>query len=74
MVSNPKGDGSVAEARTKVLVLGAAIGAVVGLAGAFLLLRNLEKDGGGLKISSGEGIRLGVTVLGLLRQIATLKE
>ena len=61
-------------ARTKTLIAGAAIGAVVGLAGAYLLLRNLEKEDGELSISTGEGIRLGVLVLGLLRQIASLHE
>jgi hypothetical protein len=60
--------------RTKALVAGAAIGAVVGLAGAYLLLRNLEKEDGELNISTGEGIRLGLLVLGLLRQIASLHE
>ncbi len=60
--------------RTKVLVVGTLIGAVVGLAGAFLLVRNLERDGKEIKISSGEGLRLGVLLLTLLRQIASLKD
>jgi ABC-type Mn2+/Zn2+ transport system permease subunit len=60
--------------RTRALVAGAAIGAVVGLAGAFLLVRNMEKENGDLTISTGEGIRLGIILLGLLRQVATLHE
>lgn len=60
--------------RTKVLFAGTIIGAMVGLAGAYLLVRNLERDGKEIKISSGEGLRLGVLLLGLLRQIASLKE
>jgi hypothetical protein len=67
-------EGDHTGARTKTLIAGAAIGAVVGLAGAYLLLRNLEKEDGELSISTGEGIRLGVLVLGLLRQIASLHE
>ncbi len=60
--------------RTKVLIVGTLVGAVVGLAGAFLLVRNLERDGKEIKISSGEGLRLGVLLLTLLRQIASLKD
>lgn len=60
--------------RPMVLLAGALIGAVVGLAGAFLLVRNLERDGKEIKISSGEGLRLGVLLLTLLRQIASLKD
>lgn len=60
--------------RTKILIVGTLIGAVVGLAGAFLLVRNLERDGKEIKISSGEGLRLGVLLLTLLRQIASLKD
>lgn len=60
--------------RAKVLLAGTLIGALVGLAGAFLLVRNLERDGKEIKISSGEGLRLGVLLLTLLRQIASLKD
>jgi hypothetical protein len=74
MVSNPKGLQTDTGTRTRVLVLGAAIGAVVGLAGAFLLVRNMENDDGEVKISAGEGVRLGVLLLGLLRQVADLNE
>jgi hypothetical protein len=60
--------------RTKVLIVGTLVGAVVGLVGALLLVRNLERDGKEIKISSGEGLRLGVLLLTLLRQIASLKD
>jgi hypothetical protein len=65
---------TVSGERAKLLVFGTAIGAALGLAGAFLLARNLERSGTELKISSGEGLRLGVLLLGVLRQIATLNE
>ena len=61
--------------KVKTLAVGGAIGAAVGLAGAFMLVKNAEKrDIQQVSISSGEGFRLGVLVIGLLRQIATLHE
>ena len=61
--------------KVKTLAVGGAIGALVGLAGAFMLVKNAEKrDVQQVSISSGEGFRLGVLVIGLLRQIATLHE
>jgi hypothetical protein len=74
MVNNPEEEQTFGGERTKVLVLGTAIGAIVGLAGAFLLARNMEKEGNELKITSGEGLRLGVILLGLLRQVSTLSD
>jgi hypothetical protein len=51
------------------------IGAMVGLAGAFMLVQNAEKRNvQNVSISTGEGFRLGVLVFGLLRQISTLHE
>lgn len=60
--------------RTKVLILGAAMGAVVGLAGAYLFVNQAEKNGDRPEMTAGEGVRLGLLVLGLLRQIAALGE
>lgn len=61
--------------KVKTLAIGGAIGALVGLAGAFMLVQNAEKrNTQQVTISSGEGFRLGVLVFGLLRQISTLHE
>jgi hypothetical protein len=56
----------------RVLAIGALLGAVTGLATAYLLLQRSEKDGRELKISTGEGVRLGLLLLGLLRQVSEL--
>jgi hypothetical protein len=74
MENDPHGVQQDPAMQKKVLALGAGLGAIVGLAGAYLLLRNLEKEGSELKISSGEGLRLSLLLLGTLRQIATLHE
>jgi hypothetical protein len=60
--------------KTKTLLLGGIIGAVVGLGAAYLLIQRAEKEQGKLKMNAGEGIKLGLLVLGLLRQVAQLGE
>ncbi|MEW6284923.1 MAG: hypothetical protein AB1509_01735 [Chloroflexota bacterium] len=58
--------------RNKTLFFGAVIGAVTGLIAASLLHRRAEKQERETAITAGEGIKLGVLVLGLLRAIASL--
>jgi len=60
--------------KTKILIVGTALGATVGLLGAFLLVQSMEKKGHELNISTGEGLRLGLIVFALLRQIADLPD
>ncbi|MBP1702995.1 MAG: hypothetical protein H6Q38_2102 [Chloroflexi bacterium] len=60
--------------KTTALVIGGTLGALVGLAGAYLLAQNAERDQKPVNISPGEGVKLAVLVLGLLRSIATLHE
>jgi hypothetical protein len=57
---------------TKVLVGGALLGAMVGLAGAFLLIKNNERKGTELNVSAGEGVKLSLIIMALLRQVAEL--
>lgn len=58
--------------RNKTLLFGAVIGAVTGLIAASLLHRRAEKQERETAITAGEGIKIGVLVLGLLRAIASL--
>jgi len=58
--------------QSKVLLFGALIGAVTGLAAALILQRRAEKTGTEIAISTGEGIQLGVMIMGLLRAISAL--
>ncbi len=60
--------------RNRTLVLGALIGAFTGLVAAMLLNRRAEQEGTELAISAGDGMKLGVMVIGLLRAIASLGE
>lgn len=58
----------------RVLLYGALIGAATGLAAAMLLQRRAEKTGTEISLSAGEGIQLGVMVMGLLRAVAALAD
>jgi hypothetical protein len=58
----------------RVLLLGALIGAVTGLVAALMLQRRAQRTGHEITLSAGEGIQLGVMVMGLLRAIATLAD
>ena len=58
--------------KNKTLIVGALIGAVTGLFAAMLLHRNAEKNERETALSTGEGLKLGVLVIGLLRAIASL--
>lgn len=58
--------------KLKTLILGAVIGAATGLSAAYLLTRRAEQQGQALTITSGQGLKLGVLVVGLLRSILNL--
>ncbi len=57
---------------SSVLLLGARIGAATGLVAALMLQRRAEKTGSEITLSTGEGIQLGVMIMGLLRAISAL--
>jgi phage protein U len=58
----------------RVLLFGALIGAATGLAAALMLQRRAERTGTEISLSAGEGIQLGVMVMGLLRAVAALAD
>jgi len=60
--------------KNKIILFGALIGAATGLIAAILLNRSAEKTGREIVVSSGEGMKLGVLIFGLLRAIASLAD
>jgi gas vesicle protein len=58
----------------RTLLYGALIGATTGLVAAMLLNRRAEKSERETAITAGEGLKLGVLVLGLLRAIGSLAD
>ena len=60
------------ENKNRVILGGVLLGAFVGLVAAVLLTRRAEKNERQTAITTGEGIKLGALVFGLLRAIASL--
>ena len=58
--------------KRNTLMVGGMLGALTGLGVAYLMVRRAEKRDEPLRMSSGEGIRLGLLLLGLLRSITEL--
>lgn len=58
--------------KTKTIVTGIALGAAAGAISAILLIKKAESENATPKLSPGEGIQVGLGVLGLLRMIAGL--
>ncbi|MFZ2095708.1 MAG: hypothetical protein WAV05_03635 [Anaerolineales bacterium] len=56
----------------QVLVIGAVLGALTGLASAYLLIQRAKKRAEAPNLNASEGIKLGLLVFGLLRQVAML--
>lgn len=57
--------------KPRLMIIGGVLGALVGVAAAYLIIQRSE-EGKPPKINVGEGVKLGVLVFGLLRNIASL--
>lgn len=57
--------------RAKALIAGGVVGAAVGIAAAYMLTQRSQDDQP-LRMSAGDGVKIGVLVFGLLRSIANL--
>jgi hypothetical protein len=60
--------------RSKVMIVGAIIGALTGIGAAYVLLQRAEKNDSEMSLTTGEGLRLGFIILGLLRSIAQISD
>jgi hypothetical protein len=60
--------------RRKVFIIGAIIGALIGLGGAYLYVQRADDPDHLPSMTTGDGVRLGLLVLGLLRSVAELGE
>ncbi len=58
----------------KVLLIGGVLGALTGLGIAYMLMQRSDREGKEVRLTTGEGVRLGLLVLGLLRQVSELGE
>jgi hypothetical protein len=58
--------------RNKTMIIGAIAGLAVGLAAAYIVIQRAEKENTVPQISAGDGVKVGLGLLGLLRLIADL--
>jgi hypothetical protein len=58
--------------KARLLIAGGLLGALTGVGIAGLLIQRAEREGVPPRLATGEGIRLGLLVLGLLRQVSEL--
>jgi hypothetical protein len=58
--------------KTKTIISGALLGAILGIGGAYLLIHNAEKHGKTISISMRDGLKLSLLLIGTLRQVAQL--
>lgn len=56
--------------KTKTLIIGTSVGAVTGLIAALIMLQRAEKNDTTPKLSAGDGVKVGIGVLGILRMLA----
>jgi hypothetical protein len=56
----------------KALIIGAVIGALTGLAAAYIMVQRAEMEHIQPKITAGEGVKVGLGVLGILRMMADI--
>jgi len=58
----------------KVMLIGGAVGLLAGLGAAYMLIQRADRDEVKPELNLVEGIKLGLLVLGTLRQISQLGE
>jgi len=58
--------------KMKTLIIGGVAGLLTGLLAAYLLIQRAEQEEAQPKLSAGEGVKVGVGVLGLLKLIADI--
>jgi hypothetical protein len=56
--------------KTKTILIGALIGALSGLIAAYIIVQQAEKKDTKPKLNAGEGVKLGMGVLSLLRMVS----
>jgi len=56
--------------KASTLIIGTVVGAAVGALSAFILIKRSEADQTKPKLTAGEGVQVGLGVLGLLRLIS----
>jgi hypothetical protein len=60
--------------RNQTLIIGAVAGLILGLASAYILIQRSEQMNTQPKVTPGDGVKIGLGVLGVLRLISDVAE
>ncbi|HZW02791.1 MAG TPA: hypothetical protein VFF68_02595 [Anaerolineaceae bacterium] len=60
--------------KTRTLLIGGVIGLLTGLAGGYIIVQRAEATSHTPKITAGDGVKVGLSVLGLLRLVSEFAE
>lgn len=58
--------------KTRTMIIGAVLGAITGVAAAMIVIERATREHVRPSVSAGDGVKLGLGVLGLMRLIADL--
>jgi hypothetical protein len=58
--------------KVQSIILGGVLGALVGTAAAFIFIKSAEKLDQKPKLSPGQGVKVGMSLLGILRMFSEL--
>lgn len=74
-VAQPLVDTSDPNWKNRIIIIGTLIGALLGFGSAYLLARTADESGSGPPhITTGDAIKTAITVIGVMRGIASLGE
>ncbi len=60
--------------KTKTFIIGAVVGLAIGLLGAYIVIQRSEQLDTLPELSAGDGVKVGLGVLGVLRLISDIAE
>jgi glucokinase len=58
--------------KMKTFIIGAIIGTLTGLGAAYMIIQRAKADNTRPKVTAGEGVKIGLGVLGLLRLVSDI--
>ena len=60
--------------KTKTLLFGSAIGALIGVVAAYILLKKSDLKEDSPTLTTGQGVKIGLGILGLLKLVSDFPE
>ncbi len=60
--------------KNKTIAIGAVVGLMIGVAAAYIIVQRAERENSVPQITAGDGVKVGLGLLGVLRLIADMGE